>query len=162
MSDAVVELIPSDWAQLRALRLAAIADSADIYGDLVEEQEQPQQYWEQLLQEQTWLALVIDGQWVGLVCVIPSGPDRYGDYWLKSWWIDPTYRGRGGSKLMMNWLVDFVRTASGKVLALGVFDTNLDAIAAFTALGFESLGTRKPSTRPGAYYIIMSKEITLD
>lgn len=160
MTYSVIQLTAANWGDLRSLRLAAIADSADIYGDLLVEQAEQPHYWQQLTEDQVWLALQDEQDLVGLVGVMESGPDRYGDFWIKSWWVAPERRGSGGTRLMLSWIEQHVGAAGGKEIALGVFDTNLAAISAFEALGFKSVGIRKPSTRPGAFYIIMSKGVT--
>ena len=163
MGYSVIQLGSADWNLLRDLRLAALLESDAIYGDFEVEANATTDYWQQLAQDQTWLALRSEAKdLAGLVCLMPSGSERYGDFWIKSWWISPDHRGKGGARVMVDWCSNYVRQNQGKVLALGVFETNEAAINAFLALGFEKTGIRNPSTRPGAFYLIMAKELNLE
>lgn len=159
MQFVVETLTPENWSRLRSLRLAALADSEEIYGDLKLEQGFTSKQWQQLLIEQNWAALVVDGKDVGLVTARPTPPERYGDCWIKSWWIHPNYRGKGGAKHLHDWLIQLCKLKNWQMMALGVFERNSSAISSYERLGFHHVGIRKPSSRANEFFIIMAQEI---
>lgn len=158
----VTPLVADQWPRLRALRLAALQDTDAIHGDLVAEQNYTESNWRELFGVQQWAALVHDGSDVGMLVVSKPPLDRYGDCWIKSWWIAPDFRGAGGSKTLLNWLDRHCVTQQWRIQALGVFETNTDAIAAYKKLGFKSVGIRKPSSRANQFFIIMARELNFD
>jgi ribosomal protein S18 acetylase RimI-like enzyme len=156
----VRELTHDDWEQLRALRLSALADSSEIHGDLKLEQEQPPTYWQEQLQTQHWAALVANGNDVGLVTAMPTPPDRYGDCWIKSWWIAPEYRGLGGADKLLSWIVEICIRKNWQTVGLGVFEKNQIAIRSYQRLGFVQIGGRHTSSRAGEFFIIMGQDVS--
>lgn len=158
----VEPLFADQWPRLQSLRLAALTDSDAIHGDLTAEQAHGAAYWQELMAEQQWAALVHEGSDVGMLVVAPPPEDRYGDCWIKSWWIAPEFRGAGGSRVLLEWLDKYCAKKQWRVQALGVFETNTAAISAYSKLGFQSVGIRKPSSRPNQFFIIMARELNFD
>ncbi|MBM3691421.1 MAG: GNAT family N-acetyltransferase [Actinobacteria bacterium] len=161
MHFTVETLTPTHWPRLRSLRLAALSDSSEIYGDIDLEMGFTAEQWQHLLDEQSWAALVVEGKDVGLVTAIPTPPDRCGDCWIKSWWIAHKYRGKGGARLLLNWLIELCKQNNWSTLALGVFETNTSAILSYERLGFHKVGIKKPSSRANTFFIIMAQEIKI-
>lgn len=159
---AVEPLTADQWRRLQDLRIAALTQSDAIHGDLAAERTYGRAYWQELMAEQQWVALVHAGKDVGMLVVAPPPEDRYGDCWIKSWWIDPQFRGLGGSKTLLNWLDQYCTNRRWRIQALGVFETNTAAISAYRKLGFHSVGIRKPSSRPNQFFIIMARELNFD
>lgn len=91
----VVRASVDDWAQVRDLRLAALADTPDAFGSTLErEQDQPESFWRGRLQAADAVTLVawVDGRPAGLITVAPAfdDPDAGGIY---SVWVAPFARG---------------------------------------------------------------------
>ncbi len=156
----IEQLRRPNWQRLRELRIAALSESDSIHGDLDLETSAPAQYWHELLTNGTWIALKWNSDDVGLLVVAPPPPDRYGDCWIKSWWISPNFRNRGGARLMLDWLTDFCYQRHWRIQALGVFESNLDAIATYQRLGFRQVGERKPASRENEFFIIMARHLS--
>jgi GNAT superfamily N-acetyltransferase len=153
----------SQWQRLKDLRIRALAHSVGIHGDLEIESQQPAQYWQDLIANQHWAAVCFAGLDVGLVCALPSTADRYGDCWIKSWWLAADVRGLGGSTAVLAWIDELCRAHNWKIQALGVFESNPSAIRTFERLGFSSVGIRNPSSRnPNEYYLVLARELLID
>src|SRR5262245_46034563 len=85
------------WERVRALRIAALADTPDTFGStLVEEVDQPEAFWRARLAraEVTTLVAMLDGQEAGLVVVAPQDNDAT-VAGIFSMWVAPFARGRG-------------------------------------------------------------------
>lgn len=163
LSFEAFRLLPTDWQILQRLRVAALLDSSGIYGDLTEEQAQPEAYWRQLLVEQNWIALRSQSNEIGIVCLTQSTPERYGDCWIKSWWISPQFRGAGGSAVLLAWIDQFCIEQNWQVQALGVFESNQAAIATYSKLGFKPVGIRNPTSRnPDEFYVVLARRAKSD
>ena len=163
MSFDAIRLLPTDWQKLQRLRVAALAESTCIYGDLNEEAAQTKDFWEQLLVEQIWIALRNQGDEIGIACLTQSTLERYGDCWIKSWWISPQFRGAGGSVVLLAWIDQFCIEQNWQVQALGVFESNQPAIATFSKLGFKPVGIRNPSSRnPAEFYVVLARRAKSD
>jgi RimJ/RimL family protein N-acetyltransferase len=158
----VTHLTGSQWQRLKDLRIQALQDSPGIHGDLAEESSQQAQYWQTLIAAQSWGAVSAAGVDVGLVCAMPATIDRYGDCWIKSWWLAPDARGLGGSAAVLDWIDQLCRLNNWKTQALGVFESNPSAIRTFERLGFNSVGIRNQSSRdPTEYYIVLARELVI-
>ena len=163
MSFDAIRLLPTDWQKLQRLRVAALAESTGIYGDLNEEAAQTKDFWEQLLVEQIWIALRNQGDEIGIACLTQSTLERYGDCWIKSWCISPQFRGAGGSVVLLAWIDQFCIEQNWQVQALGVFESNQAAIATFSKLGFKPVGIRNPSSRnPAEFYVVLARRAKSD
>lgn len=155
-------LRPTNWRRLQSLRIAALSESDAIHGDLAMEIAAPAEYWQELLTNGTWISLKWEGEDVGMLVVTPPPLDRYGDCWIKSWWIAPKFRNQGGAKIMLDWLTEFSHQQNWRIQALGVFESNVAAISTYQRLGFSPVGDRKPSSREGEFFILMARELSGD
>jgi len=157
----VEPLSASQWQRLKDLRLRALSESTGIHGEIEVEAQQPANYWQDLIANQHWAAVTLNEVYVGLVCALPSTADRYGDCWIKSWWLTTSVRGLGGSAAMLAWIDQLCRVNNWKIQALGVFESNPSAIRTFERLGFSSVGIRNQSSRdPNEYYMVLARELT--
>jgi RimJ/RimL family protein N-acetyltransferase len=159
----LLKLTSTDAPRLRAIRLKALADSPSSFGaDYVIESEKPINYWENYLRISNWCIVISDGEDIGLLEVSKAANDRNADCWLSGWWIDKSYRGRGISKLMLDWLDQLCLEKGWSKQGLGVWPENEGAIAAYLKLGFIKAPSELPSrSRPDKMYLPMYRNLPL-
>jgi RimJ/RimL family protein N-acetyltransferase len=159
----LLKLTSTDAPRLRAIRLKALADSPSSFGaDYVIESEKPINYWENYLRISNWCIVISDGEDIGLLEVSKAANDRNADCWLSGWWIDKSYRGRGISKLMLDWLDQLCLEKGWSKQGLGVWPENEGAIAAYLNLGFIKAPSELPSrSRPDKMYLPMYRNLPL-
>jgi len=159
----LLKLTSTDADRLRAIRLKALADSPASFGaDYQVESEKPLNYWENSLRISNWCLVVADNEDIGLLEVSRAEGDRNTDCWLSSWWIDKSYRGKGISKLMLDWLDLLCKEKGWSKQGLGVWPDNTGAISAYLKLGFVKAATELPSrSRPGQMYLPMYRNLPL-
>ena len=152
---------PEDYKRVRELRLSALKDSPNSFGAKYEVlKERPDNYWQQVLKVSSWCLVSIDGVDIGLLAVDRADKDRNSDCWLSGWWITPTHRGQGVSKLMAQWVYELCRKNGWQKIGLGVWPDNKAAIAVYLKLGFELAEALMPSRSiPGLMYQPMYKSI---
>ena len=152
---------PEDFKRVRELRLSALKDSPNSFGAKYEVlKERPDNYWQQVLKESSWCLVSIDGVDIGLLAVDRADKDRNSDCWLSGWWITPTHRGQGISKLMAQWVYELCRKNGWQKIGLGVWPDNKAAIAVYLKLGFVAADSLLPSRSiPGLMYQPMYKSI---
>lgn len=163
MQIQLLKLTSTDAPRLRAIRLKALADSPSSFGaDYVIESEKPINYWENYLRISNWCIVISDGEDIGLLEVSKAANDRNADCWLSGWWIDKSYRGRGISKLMLDWLDQLCLEKGWSKQGLGVWPENEGAIAAYLKLGFIKAPSELPSrSRPDKMYLPMYRNLPL-
>ena len=163
MQIQLLKLTSTDAPRLRAIRLKALADSPSSFGaDYVIESEKPINYWENYLRISNWCIVISDGEDIGLLEVSKAANDRNADCWLSGWWIDKSYRGRGISKLMLDWLDQLCLEKGWSKQGLGVWPENDGAIAAYLKLGFIKAPSELPSrSRPDKMYLPMYRNLPL-
>ncbi len=154
---------PVDADRLRSIRLKALLDSPSAFGANYQiESEKPINYWENLLRISNWCLVVADNEDVGLLEVSKADNDRNADCWLSSWWIDQRYRGKGISKVMVDWLDLLCKEKGWHKQGLGVWPENKGAISAYLKLGFIKAAAELPSrSRPGEMYLPMYRNLPL-
>jgi len=159
----LLKLISTDAPRLRAIRLKALADSPSSFSaDYAIESERPINYWENFLRISDWCIVISDGEDIGLLEVSKAANDRNADCWLSGWWIDKSYRGRGISKLMLDWLDQLCLEKGWSKQGLGVWPENEGAIAAYLKLGFIKAPSELPSrSRPDKMYLPMYRNLPL-
>lgn len=140
----VVRPHTDDWARVRDLRLAALADAPDAFGStLAEEIEQPEAFWRRRLvrAEATTLVVALDGRDAGLVVVAPEDedPDTAGIF---SVWVAPFARGRGVGDRLIVAAMDEARARGFRRVVLEVGEHNLPAQALYARHGFAPSGLR--------------------
>jgi ribosomal protein S18 acetylase RimI-like enzyme len=158
----VVTATPPDWARVRALRLAALADAPDAFwATLAEEAHQPERWWRARLEDpaRTTLLAVLDGRDVGLAGVGPHH-DEPTDAGLYSVWVDPSARGRGLVGLLVTAAADVARRRGHRRLRLDVGDHNAAAQRAYRRAGFLPTGRAARFPPPRAH--ITEHELALD
>lgn len=147
----VTRLGPDDWAVLRALRLAALADSPEAFGTTAErEQARDEAEWRRRLSpDSLYVAGYLEDAPVGLAgavnrAAIPSR-DADRDWELVSMWVTPAARGSGAAQALAGAAVDAVRAAGGTRITLWIADDQPRAHAFYLRFGFT------PSGRQGTF-----------
>ncbi len=130
---------PDDWAEWRALRLAALAEAPDAFGSrLADWQDAPQQRWrDRLTAVPCNVVAALDGQPVGMA----SGwlPDE-GPAELLSMWVAPEARGHGVGDALVDAVVAWCTRHRPGALTLNVREANPAAIALYARHGFVDHG----------------------
>jgi ribosomal protein S18 acetylase RimI-like enzyme len=137
---------PDDWERVRALRLAALADSPDAFGSsLEEERTRAEDAWRAPLRRPrtTTLVAVLElahgGERDAGLAVVAPWRDRPGEAGLFAVWVAPWARGRGvGEALVSTAIREAARDYRRIVLDVG--DDNVAAIRLYERLGFEPTG----------------------
>lgn len=136
---------PEDWEAWRGLRLRALAESPSAFGSTLERERRfTEADWRERLGGLSVLVLD-DAEPVALGGGFRIGP---GVVQVVAMWVEPAYRGRGLSRLLLDRIVAGAR-AEGRRLRLDVAQDNEVARAAYLAYGFVPTGETEP-IRPGA------------
>jgi RimJ/RimL family protein N-acetyltransferase len=151
----------SEYLRLKQIRLAALKDSPNSFGAKYEVlKDRPDNYWQQVLKVSSWCLVSADSVDIGLLAVDRADKDRNSDCWLSGWWITPSHRGQGVSKLMAQWVYELCRKNGWQKIGLGVWPDNKHAIAVYLKLGFVAADSLLPSRSiPGLMYLPMYKSI---
>ena len=158
--DVRVEIAgPQRWVDLRDLRLRALADSPDAFGQTYEvERTRPDAVWRSRLERPDRPVLLV---WVGSVPPsAPTGPGRRpaamailappqptvgrpdvdGVLGVYSVYVDRWARGRGVGSALLSAAIARARSTGAARLVLNVGDHNLAAQALYHRVGFEPTG----------------------
>ena len=181
--DFEIHAIDADeWEQVRELRLAALQDAPDAFGEKYENAlALPEENWRArarkgALPESRVLAAVAkaDGRWIGTLRMgladqstaeepLPAQVDVLPALEIMGVFVRPEHRG-GGSVGVATRLVDEVCTRARAKFGIGwaVLDVRLDnarAIAFYRRLGFEQTSIRLPGDAPGEEEVRMVKQL---
>ena len=154
---------PGDWAALRAVRLAALADAPQAFGSTTaREQGFGEDEWRRrVASAPTFIAWRADEP-VGLVAVVGrpqdgpgpqdgpaprDGPAPVAEWELVSMWVSPDARGSGAADLLVSAAVDAARAESAQRVVLWVADGNARARAFYVRAGFRVVGIWQTFTR---------------
>jgi predicted GNAT family acetyltransferase len=132
-------LTPDDWAVLRDVRLRALTDSPDAFGSTLErEQGFDEQEWRRRMVSPV-LVIEVGGYPVAMAGTFPN------DGVLQVWgmWTDPSHRGRGDARALLDALVG-PAIAEGDAVALHVNTANPGARAFYESYGFVGTGELEP------------------
>lgn len=136
-------ICPDDGLVLRDLRLRAIADAPNAFGQPLEEARgRPESEWHRSARQssqgasRTWLIAEVDAATVGLV---QGRKRRPGTMLLFSMWVDPEVRRLGVGRLLIERLEDWGRSWGGRETILWVLGANTSAIEFYRDLGFEAV-----------------------
>lgn len=141
----------ADWLAWRALRLRALADSPDAFGEtLAEAQAHGDDAWRRFVTPRPdcyQLVAERDGVPVGM-CVAVLADDRRRAN-LFAMWVAPEARGHGIGKALVEAALRWARTAAALEVTLRVSDTQVAARRLYERCGFRDTGERSP-LRAGA------------
>jgi ribosomal protein S18 acetylase RimI-like enzyme len=153
-------LQPAEWAAVREVRLAALAESPGaFFSTLEQEQAFDEQEWRRRLAETAYFG-AFEGRpeprLTGLVATFPeAGPDGAGpaegtagqappagSWHLVAMWVSPARRGQGIADRLVEAVCDLARARGAAQVALWVADANPRAQALYRRLGFRLSGER--------------------
>jgi ribosomal protein S18 acetylase RimI-like enzyme len=130
---------PDDWELFRKIRLSSLAESRDAFGSTLER--------EQGFTEADWRRRLSGPVYV----VTDPGPvavgglfDHDGVFTVWAMWTEPSHRGRGHARRILDALI-----APGAEAELHVNTANAGALAAYERYGFVGSGEIEP-LRPGS------------
>jgi ribosomal protein S18 acetylase RimI-like enzyme len=155
------------WRQVRALRLAALADTPDAFGaTLAEEGDRPSSWWRARLDRADVETLVVElvtaaGQPLGAgLCVLAPVTGRPGTLGLFSVWVAPWARGTGAGDALLTAAIERARERGAQELALDVGDRNAAASGLYARHGFVRSGRRGSLPPPRTH--VTEHELVLD
>jgi ribosomal protein S18 acetylase RimI-like enzyme/predicted RNA-binding protein with PIN domain len=168
LPDVQVAVVGADrWRQVRALRLAALADTPDAFGATLEEEgPEPPSWWRDRLDREGVDTLVVEvgasgRQPVGVgLSVLAPVTDRPGTLGLFSVWVAPWARGVGAGDALLAAAIQRARARGAEELALDVGDHNAPAAALYARHGFVPSGRR--TTLPPPRTHVTEHELLLD
>ncbi len=154
------EAQPAEWREWRELRLRALADSPDAFGETIADT--------QAYDEAAWkthvaarpnklrLFALRDGRPVGMCVIVIAkargGGERFGD-WRKAnlfaMWVAPEARGAGAGKALVSAGLRWARSHAALEVTLRVSDSQQAARRLYERCGFGDTGERSP-IRPGS------------
>jgi GNAT superfamily N-acetyltransferase len=150
-------LLPAEWAEVREVRLSALAESPGaFFATLEQEQAYDEQRWRQRLTETAYFGAWEAGpqpRLIGLVATFPEAPGGAGAattgaagpaacWHLVAMWVSPDRRGRGIADRLVGAVCDLAQTRGAARVALWVADANPRAQALYRRLGFALSGER--------------------
>lgn len=148
---------PVDWREVRATRLAMLADTPAAYEEtLADARALPDDAWQARVsgpEDRIRLAALDPaGRWVGRADLQPDAADR-STAWVLSVWADPAVRGRGSgvADALMDELLAAARATGARTVRLEVSDATPRAAAFYRRRGFRPTGRTRPAVLdPGA------------
>ena len=155
-----------DWRELRDLRLRALRDAPDAFGSTYQ--------LEAAYPERMWLDWAVDGaadgssftvvamderRWIGMAVGAPHR-DHPGEAGLFAMWVDPSARGSGVGRALVEDVVAWAGSAGFPVLRVRVTVSNEAAVRLYERCGFSDAGLRLP-LREGSDVMTMSMTMDL-
>ncbi len=148
---------PDEWATVRDVRLAALADAPDAFAStLSRELARTEPQWRSRIGAWPWFLAWRAGIPAGLVATVPdqpaSGPSPRGPrgWHLVSMWVSPQARGTGVAELLVGAVVDHAGAAGASRITLWVALGNARARAFYLRMGFAPTGRQQAYPRDGA------------
>jgi ribosomal protein S18 acetylase RimI-like enzyme len=164
------QLLPDEWAAVREVRLAALAESPGaFFSTLEQEQAFDEQEWRRRLAHNAYFGAWAARSDPGLTGMVATFPERRADgqgprpatpggapaagddgptWHLVAMWVSPARRGQGIADRLVAAVCDLARAEGASQVALWVADANLRAQAFYRRLGFRPSGERGV-LRPG-------------
>jgi RimJ/RimL family protein N-acetyltransferase len=137
---------PTQWKELREVRLRALADAPDAFASTLEREAAfPDDVWRQRAQGGPASANFIvreDGVGVGTAAVIPEPVP--GRMQLVGMWVDPQHRHRGIARALIGEVVRWSREHQARELIAWVVEHNTAARRLYERVGFRPTDTRQP------------------
>lgn len=144
-----------EWQALREVRLRALAESPDAFGETYAEAAAlPDDDWRQRAGP-SWsdgshqrCVVVDDGHtFLGMTVGVLETPDTVHVYAM---WVAPEHRGRGLGRELVDAITAWARELGARRLLLGVTETNGGAAAMYHACGFVPAGEDTYHLRAGS------------
>jgi ribosomal protein S18 acetylase RimI-like enzyme len=145
---------PDEWAVIRDLRLAALADAPDAFASTVSrETGQAEASWRARIAARPWFLAWHHDQPAGLVAMFPEPTEPAGqttpDWHLVSMWVRPEARGTGVAGRLVTAVLAHATAAGAAQVTLWVAISNDRARAFYQRMGFVPTGRRQMYQRAG-------------
>jgi RimJ/RimL family protein N-acetyltransferase len=165
MATVIERITPAQWKLLRELRLAALVDSPDAFGQSYEDAvRQPESDWRQTAEaasrgdRRAWfIGRDEAGQAVGIVQARRRPPD---DCLLFSMWVAPAARRSGAGRALVQAVDDWGRTWGATRVVLWVIAGNEPAMRFYDRIGFRVQRTGPDADSGYAYGAIAMERPT--
>ena len=161
MALAVRRIEATDWPTLRSLRLAALADSPQAFGQrLSEALQQAAEDWQAIARassagdRRTWFLAWDEGEPIGMVQARRRPP---ADCMLFSMWVAPSARRGGTGRALVDEVARWGAAWGASRIVLWVVAGNQPALDFYRRLGFEQL-IDGPDVESGADYDALALE----
>ena len=149
---------PDEWATVRDVRLAALADAPDAFAStLAREEGRTEAEWRSRVALIPWFLAWQAGRPAGLVATFPVTQDSpegpvhpVAEWHLVSMWVPPGARGGGVADLLVRAVLEHARAAGAGKVTLWVAAGNARAAACYRRMGFQPTGRHQLYPRPGA------------
>jgi GNAT superfamily N-acetyltransferase len=153
---------PDEWATVRDVRLAALADAPDAFAStLGRELAHTEPQWRSRITIWPWFLAWHAGTPAGLVAAVPDQPASSplaadppaqgpSGWHLVSMWVSPQVRGTGVAELLVGAVVDHAWAVGAPRITLWVALGNARARAFYLRMGFTPTGRRQAYPRDGA------------
>lgn len=143
MEYRILRAQPTDWQQIRSVRLRALADSPDAFGStLNEEQQLTDDEWRSRSESPSiarFLAIATGGSGLGIAVGAPcSGQERTAG--LFSMWVAPEARKRRVGVALVQAVIEWAQTEGYRRIILDVGDANTPAIRLYQSCNFVPTG----------------------
>jgi ribosomal protein S18 acetylase RimI-like enzyme len=154
-TEAAVEIRqagPDDWAALRQVRLAALAEAPYAFGSTLDtEIDRPERHWRARIAGWPQFIAWAGAEPVGIAAGFAEPADdddcdqagARGNWHLVSMWVSPQARGSGTADDLVAAVSTRARADGARRLTLWVTDVNTRARAFYQRMGFRSTGRRQ-------------------
>jgi ribosomal protein S18 acetylase RimI-like enzyme len=144
---------PGEWVALRAIRLAALADSPEAFAStMAHELAFDEAEWRRRAANTPTFMAWRGDEPVGLAAVVSrqagAGTGARREWQLVSMWVSPDARGSGSADLLVAAAARVAQAESAHRLTLWVADGNTRARAFYLRAGFRPTGIRQTFQRP--------------
>ncbi|MEO8700691.1 MAG: dihydropteroate synthase [Kofleriaceae bacterium] len=144
-------VLPSEWRRWRDLRLRALSDAPDAFGDThADVMTRDDAAWQAGVAARAARACLFAeeaGTPIGMTVVVLGEDPATAN--LFAMWVAPEARRSGAGRRLLDAAIRWSRLAGARVLALRVTDTNTAARALYQSRGFVDTGVLE-ALRPGA------------
>jgi GNAT superfamily N-acetyltransferase len=155
-----------EWQQLRELRLRALQDAPDAFAETYEDvRHEPPSYWQAFADASEAADTNVNfvategGRWLamGAAFLYDDAPGSAG---FVAMWVDPSARGRGVGRGLLDALADWARSHGVTKAVIWHTDGNAAAEGLYRDWGFEPTGTRRPrKSDPSSDWVEMARSL---
>jgi ribosomal protein S18 acetylase RimI-like enzyme len=157
----ITKATQTDWDRVRAVRLAALADSPDSFlRSLDEESSRPQSWWVDRLSSEQATTFIHDHEHPsGIISLASYGePPDCGIY---SVWVSPAYRGAQLSDRLVTAAIAHARAEKFTRILLDVGASNRAAIRLYERHGFVPTGATSTFPPPRSHIVEIQMALSL-
>jgi GNAT superfamily N-acetyltransferase len=157
-----VSLLSKDeWGRLRAIRLRALKENPEAFGQSLDEVEAlSKDDWFKYYEKSDYLVASINGTDVGMLFIEILKGDHGATCWIGGCWTDPANRGKGVMRALFNYIDLHATEKDWTRQGLGVWVDNDSAIKAYESLGFTFAGEKMPGSKEGKFFQHMIRNVT--